>query len=159
MQDREPEFIAPAIKRAYQLFKYKLKIPREIQAAMDRLTPDPQGFGVSKADVVIEAIYENLEAKQQIFKTIEPQLKPDAILATNTSSIPLDEINQVLKNPERLVGIHFFNPVAKMQLVEVVHGQKTDATIGKKALSFVRRLERLPLPVKKAAQVFWSIAY
>ena len=100
--------------------------------------------------MIIEAIYENLEAKQKLFKDLEQRAKPDAILATNTSSIPLDEINVVLTHPERLVGIHFFNPVAKMKLVEVVFGAKTSPEIIKKALSFVRRIDRLPLPVKSS---------
>jgi 3-hydroxyacyl-CoA dehydrogenase/enoyl-CoA hydratase/3-hydroxybutyryl-CoA epimerase len=150
LQDREPKYIAPAIKRAYELFKEKLKTPREIQAAMDRLFADPEGYGIKKADIIIEAIFENLEAKQKLFQDIERKAKPDAILATNTSSIPLDEINQVLTHPERLVGIHFFNPVAKMKLVEVVEGEKTSPEIFKEALAFVRRIDRLPLPVKSS---------
>lgn len=148
LQDREAKFIAPAIKRAYDLYKKKLKTPREIQAVMDRLTPDPDGIGIAKADVIIEAIFENLEVKRSLFKDIEKRCKPDAILATNTSSIPLDEINVVLKDPARLVGIHFFNPVAMMQLVEVVSGTAVTAASNDKAIAFVRRLDRLPLPVK-----------
>lgn len=148
LQDREPKFIAPAIKRAYELFKRKLKLPRLIQEAMDRLIPDPTGLGIARADVIIEAIFENLEVKQKLFKELELLAKPDAILATNTSSIPLDEINVVLQKPERLVGIHFFNPVAMMQLVEVVQGKLTSAELVKKAMAFVRKIDRLPLPVK-----------
>ncbi len=148
LQDRVPELIAPAVKRAHELFEKKLKHPRLVQAAMDRFVPDVEGKGVSKADVVIEAISENLTTKQALYQAIEPHLKPDAILATNTSSLPLDELNQVLKNPERLVGIHFFNPVAMMQLVEVVTGDKTDPGIADKAIAFVRGIDRLPLPVK-----------
>ncbi len=150
LQDREPKFIAPAIKRAYALFKEKLKEPYLVQQAMDRLSPDPEGFGIKKADVIIEAIFEDLAAKQDLFKKVEEQAKPEAILATNTSSIPLDEINQVLKNPERLVGIHFFNPVPKMLLVEVVKSEKTNSAVEEKAISFVRKLDRLPLPVKSS---------
>lgn len=147
LQDREPKFIAPAIKRAYDLFLKKLKVPQAVQAAMDRLVPDTQGYGIAQADLVIEVIFENLEAKQNLFKALEQQIKPGAILATNTSSIPLDEINVVLKNPALLVGIHFFNPVAKMQLVEIVTGARTDIEIAKKATAFVRAIDKLPLPV------------
>lgn len=147
LQDREPQLIAPAIKRAYDLFKKKLKEPRLIQATMDRLTPDYQGLGISKADVIIEAIFENLEVKQKLFQTLEALAKSDAILATNTSSIPLDEINTALRQPERLVGIHFFNPVAKMQLVEIVHGKMTHSETVDKAVAFVRQLDKLPLSV------------
>lgn len=150
LQDREAKFIAPAIKRAYSLYKAKLKNPILAQEVMDRLMPDPTGKGVAKADVIIEAIYENLEAKQALFKTLEQQAKPDAILATNTSGIPLDEINTVLNNPGRLVGIHFFNPVAKMQLVEVVKGKQTEQSVIDKAMVFVRKLDKLPLLVKSS---------
>ena len=150
LQDREPKLIAPAIKRAYVLFKDKLKETYLIQKAMDRLIPDVYGDGIAKADVIIEAIFEDLVTKQNLFKSIEAKAKPQAILATNTSSIPLDEINSVLQRPERLVGIHFFNPVAKMLLVEVVKGKRTDPLIVDKATTFVRKLDRLPLPVKSS---------
>lgn len=150
LQDRLPELISPAIKRAHELFEKKLKIPRLIQAALDRLVPDPAGAGVAKADVVIEAVSENLAIKQSLYQILEPQLKPGAILATNTSSLPLDVLSQVLKNAGRLVGIHFFNPVAKMQLVEVVQSEQTDAKVFNQAMAFVRVLDKLPLPVKSS---------
>lgn len=147
LQDREPKYIAPAIKRAYALYKKKLKLPQLIQQTMDRLLPDIDGNGIKQADIIIEAIYENLEAKQALFKQLEAIAKPEAILATNTSSIPLDQINAVLVNPERLVGIHFFNPVAKMQLVEIVKAKNTRLDIIQKATAFVRGIERLPVQV------------
>lgn len=150
LQDLEPRFIAPAIKRAYKLFKEKLKENYLVQKAMDRLIPDVVGYGIGKADIIIEAVIENLEIKQNTFKMIEATAKPDAILATNTSSIPLDEINTVLRQPERLVGIHFFNPVAKMQLVEIVKGMRTSPAVVEKAIFFVRKIDRLPLPVKSS---------
>ena len=147
LQDREASFIEPAMARAFKLFKDKFKKPRLINDAMDRLTADVSGFGVAKADVIIEAIFENVEAKQNLFRDLEIKAKPNAILATNTSSIPLDEINSVLKDPSRLVGIHFFNPVSRMLLVEVVKGQKTAENVVNDALSFVKQIDRLPLPV------------
>lgn len=148
LQDRSEAFLAPAMKRAHALFKRKLKKQRLIQAAMDRLTPDVAGHGVAKADVIIEAIFENLDAKQDLLRSLEANAKKDAVLATNTSTIPLEEISAVLKEPNRLVGIHFFNPVAKMQLIEVVSADKTDPTVTEKAIAFVRKIDRLPLPVK-----------
>lgn len=150
LQDLEPRFIAPAIQRAYKLFKEKLKEPNLVQQAMDRLIPDVKGNGISKADVIIEAVVEDLKIKQTTFKMIEQRAKPNAILATNTSSIPIDEINTVLQQPERLVGIHYFNPVAKMQLVEVVQGKHTSPEIMERAISFVRQIDRLPLPVNSS---------
>lgn len=150
LQDLEPKMIAPAIKRASKMFKERLKEANLIQRAMDNLIPDVQGSGLSKADIIIEAVVEDLAIKQSIFKQIEAKAKPQAILATNTSSIPLDEINTVLQLPQRLVGIHYFNPVAKMQLVEVVKGQKTSDDVMEKAIAFVRKIDRLPLPVKSS---------
>ena len=100
--------------------------------------------------MAIEAIFEDLEAKQALFRTLERQLRPDAILASNTSSIPLEQIAQALEVPQRLIGLHFFNPVAKMQLVEVVHGSGTDPAIIDRGAAFVRRIDRLPLPVRSS---------
>ncbi len=148
LQDRGPEFLSRAMGRAHDLFKRKLKKPHLVQAALDRLTPDPCGYGVPKADVVIEAIFENVEAKQALYRSVEPQLKRGALLATNTSSIPLELLNQALKVPSRLVGLHFFNPVAKMQLVEIVSAENTDLKVAKQAAAFARHIDRLPLPVK-----------
>ncbi len=150
LQDVSPERIAPAIKRAAKVFKDKFKEAYLAQRAMDRLVPDLNGTGIAKADVIIEAVVEDLSVKQKIFKMLEEKAKPSAILATNTSSIPLDEINTVLQHPERLVGIHYFNPVAKMQLVEVVRGEKTSQEIVDKSIAFVRLIDRLPLPVKSS---------
>ncbi|MFO7594657.1 MAG: 3-hydroxyacyl-CoA dehydrogenase NAD-binding domain-containing protein, partial [Pseudomonadota bacterium] len=150
LQDREAETLARAIARAHKLFKRRLKQPRPIQAAMDRLIPDLSGAGIAHADVVIEAIFENAEAKQQLFREIEPRLKKGAILASNTSSIPLEILAEALQQPERLVGIHFFNPVAKMQLVEIVRGAESSDESLRKAAAFTRHLDRLPLPVKSS---------
>ena len=147
LQDQSPERIAPALKRAYTLFKRKLKRPIKINEAMDRLMPDHKGIGVERADIVIEAIFEDAEVKRSLYKNIEPRMKPDAILATNTSSIPLEELSGALSRPERLVGLHFFNPVAMMQLVEVVNGQSTSAEVLTRAMTFTRQIDRLPLPV------------
>ncbi|ASQ45993.1 3-hydroxyacyl-CoA dehydrogenase NAD-binding domain-containing protein [Legionella clemsonensis] len=150
LQDKSHLQIAPAIGRAHALFKKKLRKPRLIQAAMDRLIADPEGYGIARADVIIEAVFENLEVKQTIMKQVEAKAKKTAIIATNTSSIPLDDISEVMINPKRLVGIHFFNPVAKMELVEVVSSSKTSKEVGKDACAFVNQIGRLPLPVKSS---------
>lgn len=150
IQDRSYETIGRVVKRAHDLYKKRLKQPRAIQEALDRLIPDIKGVGIPKADVVIEAIFENVEAKQSLYRIVEPQLKPDALLATNTSSIPLEVLSQALTKPERLVGLHFFNPVAKMQLVEIVKSAQTDPQVVRQAMAFCRHIDRLPLPVKSA---------
>lgn len=151
LQDREATYLAPAIKRAHKLFKKKLRKPRLIQAAMDRLQIDIEGNGLKKADVVIEAIFEDIKIKQALYKEIEPKLQEHTLLATNTSSLPLEELGKALKKPERLVGVHFFNPVSMMQLVEVVRGEKTSDEEYNKALTFVSKISRLPLPVSSHA--------
>ena len=115
---------------------------------MNRLIPDVEAKGVGKADVIIEAIFEDVDAKRALFASIEPRMKADAVLATNTSAIPLAEISSVLKNPKRLIGIHFFNPVAKMPLVEVVYDKKTDARQVARGAAFCAAINRFPLPVK-----------
>ena len=147
IQDRKTEALANVGKRAFGLFTKRLKIKRLITSAMDRLIPDPKGNGLKRADIVIEAIFEDVKVKQDLFKAIESVVKPDTILATNTSSIPLDEISVVLQNPSRLVGLHFFNPVAMMPLVEIVKSPTTDEDIAKKAAAFTKQINRLPLPV------------
>ncbi len=150
LQDREPKYIAPAIQRAHKLFEKKIRETNLCTAAKDRLVPDHRGIGVSKADVVIEAIYENLEAKQALYAQIEPQIRPDTILATNTSSLPLEDLSEKLNDPTRLVGLHFFNPVAKMQLVEIIHADNTNQQVLDNSASFVKKISRLPLPVKSS---------
>lgn len=150
LQDREPRFVAPAVKRAFELFRGKLKEPRLVQAAMDRLVPDVDGRGVGQADVVIEAIYENADAKRALYAALEPNMKAGALLATNTSSIKLEDLSRDLSDPNRLVGLHFFNPVAKMPLLEVVHTDNTDSRALEQALAFGRHIDRLPLPAKSA---------
>jgi 3-hydroxyacyl-CoA dehydrogenase/enoyl-CoA hydratase/3-hydroxybutyryl-CoA epimerase len=148
LQDQSPERIAPAMKRAADLFKRRLRDKPRIRDALDRLIPDVAGDGARRADVIIEAIFENLQAKRELFARLEAQARPGAILASNTSSLKLADIGANFKNPSRLVGIHFFNPVAQLQLVEVVRGANTDAEVAKKAAAFVRQIDKLPLPVK-----------
>lgn len=150
LQDQNLERIAPAIKRADALFRKKLREPLKARAAFDRLIPDPAGAGVAHADVVIEAIFENVEAKHALFRSLEPRMKPGAILASNTSSLKLEDLRTVLAQPQRLVGIHFFNPVAMMPLVEVVEADRADPAAVRAACAFVKQIDKLPLPVKSA---------
>ena len=147
VQDRQEATLARVIQRAAKLYKKKLKKPRLVQEVLDRLTPDIKGLGVAQADVVIEAIFEDVDAKQSLYKELETKMKPGALLATNTSSIPLEVLSDCLSDPTRLVGIHFFNPVAMMQLVEIVTAKNTDPEVAAKAAAFTRHIDRLPLPV------------
>jgi 3-hydroxyacyl-CoA dehydrogenase / enoyl-CoA hydratase / 3-hydroxybutyryl-CoA epimerase len=150
LSDMKPEPIAGAIKRASDLFGKIMRKRTEIRDALDRLVPDLDGEGVRNADLIIEAVPENLELKQKVYAGLESRMKAGAILATNTSSIPLQDLRTTLEKPERLVGLHFFNPVSRLQLVEVVSHDASDPQILKEALAFVGAIDRLPLPVKSS---------
>jgi 3-hydroxyacyl-CoA dehydrogenase/enoyl-CoA hydratase/3-hydroxybutyryl-CoA epimerase len=150
LADMKPEPIAGAIKRASELFGKILRKRTDVRDALDRLMPDMQAEGVRNADLIIEAVPEKLELKQRVYAGLEPVMKPGAILATNTSSIPLQDLRTTLQKPERLLGLHFFNPVSRLQLVEVVSHDATDPQLLKEALAFVGAIDRLPLPVKSS---------
>lgn len=150
LQDRELIHIEPALKRAKALFKKRLKKTPAVLAAQSRLIADVAGDGVPRADVIIEAIYEDAEAKRALYASIEPRMAEHAVLASNTSALPLEELARDLKLPSRLIGLHFFNPVAKMPLVEVVHGQDTDSKWVSRGCSFATQINRFPLPTKSA---------
>jgi 3-hydroxyacyl-CoA dehydrogenase/enoyl-CoA hydratase/3-hydroxybutyryl-CoA epimerase len=150
LQDRSAELIQPAMDRAKAFFDRRLKDRQAADAAFARLTMDVNGDGVADADVVIEAIVENVDAKRALYAALEPRLKLGAVLATNTSSIKIESLSEKLQDPSRLVGIHFFNPVAQLQLVEIVRGTATQPAVVQSALQFTRKLDKLPLPCQSA---------
>lgn len=151
VQDPSPEALGGMMQRAMKLYGRRFKRQDHLTTAvMDRLIADPKGLGLAKADVVIEAIIEDAKIKQALYKDIEGKLKPDALIATNTSSIPLETLCTALERPERLVGLHFFNPVAKMPLVEIVRGAHSSDESIAKALAFTRHIDKLPLTVKSS---------
>ncbi|MDZ7668224.1 MAG: 3-hydroxyacyl-CoA dehydrogenase NAD-binding domain-containing protein [Gammaproteobacteria bacterium] len=150
LEDREAKLIAPAMKRAAALFEHKYSDARERRAAADRLIPDPAGAGRARADLIIEAVPEKLELKQRIFTELEAVAREDAILASNTSGILLEDIGSALDRPERLAGVHFFNPVARMQLVEVVGHDRLDETVRQRLCAFATAIDRLPVRVSSA---------
>lgn len=150
IQDLDLARLGQVVKRGHTLFSRILKERWAVEAACDRLVPDPEGRGVGRADAVIEAIFENADAKRELYRQLEPRMRQEAILASNTSSIPLEELAGVLSRPERLIGLHFFNPVDKMQLVEVVAMASSAATALARAAALVLALKRLPLPVRSS---------
>ena len=112
--------------------------------------PDFEDFGVGRADIVIEAVPERIDLKREVFQSIEPRMSNDAVLATNTSSIPLEQLRDALCKPEQLVGLHFFNPVARLELIEVVrHNLVSDEALAR-ARAFCARIDRLAAPVASA---------
>jgi 3-hydroxyacyl-CoA dehydrogenase / enoyl-CoA hydratase / 3-hydroxybutyryl-CoA epimerase len=150
LQDRELKFIEPALKRAREGFEKRLRDAGKAAELMTRLTADVAGDGVARADVIIEAIFENVDAKHELFARVEPRMHAGAILASNTSSIMLEQLDDNLPDPGRLVGIHFFNPVSQLPLVEIVKGEASSEDAVQKAIAFTRKIDKLPLPCKSA---------
>ncbi len=148
LQDREMKYVQPALDRAQDLFAKKLKTPEAIKPVAERLKADVEGKGIANADLVIEAIFENKDAKEALYRTTEAQMKASALLATNTSSIPLDELRQAVNAQGRFLGLHYFNPVAQMPLVEIVRQDHLDAANEARALAFCKKIDKLPVPVK-----------
>ncbi len=148
LQDLNEEQLDKALARAKKLFKRRLRTKQAVDAAMARLIADKDGKHVSRADVVIEAIVENLEIKQKVFAGLEAKMKPGAILATNTSSLQIEDIAKSLKDPSRLIGLHFFNPVAQLPLVEVIMGVGAREEDVRKGCAFVTAIRKYPLIVK-----------
>lgn len=150
LQDQSLERIAAAISRLAPGLERRYRDKLQLRGAFDRLIPDVAGDGAVRADVVIEAIFEDLTAKRSLLASVEKRMRPDAVLGTNTSSLRIEDLRSVLERPSRLVGIHFFNPVPKMPLVEVVATEGCDDVMMARAFAFVRRIEKLPLPVNSA---------
>lgn len=148
LSDISKEAIAAAVKSVTGLCRDKHKSSIETRDTLDRLVPDPDARTLGSADLVIEAVPENVELKQKIYQQVEPRLKETAILATNTSSIPLQKLASFLTNPARLVGIHFFNPVARMLVVEVVSHDKISEQVQQQAMAFTAAIGKLPVPVQ-----------
>jgi 3-hydroxyacyl-CoA dehydrogenase / enoyl-CoA hydratase / 3-hydroxybutyryl-CoA epimerase len=148
LQDLDEDQIGKALHRAKGLFKKRLRGKTAIDSAVARLIADPDGKHIKHADVIIEAIVEKLDVKQKLFADLETRAKPGAVLATNTSSLKLEDIAKPLSDPGRLVGLHFFNPVAQLPLVEVVRGKGTREDEVGKACAFVTAINKLPLIVK-----------
>ena len=148
IHDRSRELVEPALERAETLFRRRLKAPGAADEARARLAAD--AAGIAGADLVIEAIVERLDAKMALFEELERHMRPDALLATNTSSIVLERLADGIRHRGRFLGLHFFNPVARLPLVEVVRSDSTDEVYMTRAMSFVNRIGKLPLPCRSA---------
>ncbi|OWQ51565.1 3-hydroxyacyl-CoA dehydrogenase [Stenotrophomonas maltophilia] len=147
LQDREQRFIDPAMERAQALFAKRVKDDSKRPAVAARLKADLAGDGVALADLVIEAIIENPEAKRALYQSLEPTMKADALLTTNTSSIPLDELRDHIQRPAQFAGLHYFNPVAQMPLVEIIHHDGMAPETERRLASFCKALGKFPVPV------------
>jgi 3-hydroxyacyl-CoA dehydrogenase/enoyl-CoA hydratase/3-hydroxybutyryl-CoA epimerase len=150
LQDRAEQYVAPAIERARKFLEKRYPDQAKRDETLARLQADVAGNGIAKADVVIEAIFEDLDAKRELYARIEPKLKPQAVLATNTSSIVLEQLAQNLAAPERLIGLHFFNPVARMPLIEVIHAERTQPQKVQAGLAFARQIDKLAIACRSS---------
>jgi 3-hydroxyacyl-CoA dehydrogenase/enoyl-CoA hydratase/3-hydroxybutyryl-CoA epimerase len=147
LQDREMQYVQPAMERAAKLFDKRIKDPAKRAAAATRLVADVDGAGVARADLVIEAIFENLEAKRALYARLEEAMKPEALLVSNTSSIPLTELRANLRRQSNFAGLHYFNPVALMPLVEIVRHDFMAPEVERRLAAFCRAIDKLPVPV------------
>ena len=145
LSDVSADAINNAVDRARTLYERRLKTPEKINAAMDRLIADPQGEGIASADLIIEAVAERLDVKKIVFADVEQKAKPDAILATNTSAIPLEDIAAALTDPSRLIGLHFFNPVPVLPLVEVIWSKYSNDDAMAKGMQFAGQMKKMPI--------------
>lgn len=150
LQDREQKYIDPAMQRTAKLFSKRIRNANERAAASDRIVPDVAGDGIETADLVIEAIFEDTEAKQSLYADLQERMKPGAILATNTSSIRLEDLRTVYEHPQHFIGLHFFNPVAKLPLVEVIRCDDTEQSTLDSAFAFVKAIGKFPLECKSS---------
>ena len=138
-----------AIARIYQEgAKRHVFSPREVRDGLDRISPVSAPVPLGQCGLVIEAAVEDLELKKKIFQGLDELASDDTILATNTSALPISELAATTRRPERVLGLHFFNPVHRMQLVEIVAGRQTSPEVLQRALHFVRHIGKLPVVVK-----------
>lgn len=151
LRDVKPEFIAKGISNISKLYadgvKRHLFTPTEARAGMDRISPAATEVPLRHTDLIIEAAVEEMALKKQIFRKLEAAADDDTILATNTSALSVSELAASTTHPERVVGIHFFNPVHRMQLVEVVRAPATNPATVRRAIQFVQQIGKLPLLV------------
>ncbi|MCC4589928.1 enoyl-CoA hydratase/isomerase family protein [Xanthomonas campestris pv. cannae] len=147
LQDREQRFIDGALSRAGELFAKRVKDDSKRPAVAARLKGDLAGDGVPTADLVIEAIIENPQAKRELYQSLEPRMQPNALLSTNTSSIPLTELREHIQRPAQFGGLHYFNPVAQMPLVEIVCHDGLAPENQKRLAAFCKAIDKLPVPV------------
>lgn len=151
MKDVAPDALAKGLKAAGKLYLEAVKRRKltqaEATAAFDLITPVHSDVPLASVDLVIEAAVEKLELKQKIFRSLEAASGPGTVLATNTSALSIDSIAGGLADPSRVVGIHFFNPVHRMQLVEIIRGPRTSPAALDTALQFVKGIGKLPVLV------------
>ncbi len=152
LRDLDAERVASGMGNIAGLYasaeRQRIFTERETRAGRDLISPAHTEVPLPHVDLVIEAASENMEVKKTVFKRLDELTRPDAILATNTSALSISELAAATKDPSRVVGFHFFNPVHKMQLVEVIMGTQTTPAVAQRAIRFAQRIGKLPILVK-----------
>ena len=152
LRDVGPEQLAQGLQRAEKLFsearRRGILLRFEASAGMDRIVPVEIPSQMRSTDLVVEAASENMQVKKAIFADLEKRVRPDTILATNTSALSVTEISRDLRDPGRVVGLHFFNPVHRMKLVEIARGELSSDFAVDTAVAFVQRIGKLPVVVR-----------
>jgi 3-hydroxyacyl-CoA dehydrogenase/enoyl-CoA hydratase/3-hydroxybutyryl-CoA epimerase len=162
MRDAQPEAIARGLRMAREVFEERRKrgslSPREVQQKMDRISATAELTGLRRADLVIEAVFEDLDLKRRVLAEVEAATSEDAVIASNTSSLPIAQIARHSQRPARILGMHFFSPVHKMPLLEVVVTPDTDPGATATAVAFGRRLDKQVIVVRDGAGFYTSRA-
>lgn len=147
--DAEPQALARGVKGVLNEVSYNKEIKGpDVQRAVE-LAPlvnaTTSDIELCRSDIVIEAVFEDRQTKQHLFRRLEPLMRDDAILCSNTSTIPISQLAEALERPERFCGLHFFNPVRQMPLVEVIRGPKTSEQTVITAAAYARSLGKSPI--------------
>ncbi len=154
LRDGDPAALAHALRFVHARIAERVAraqlVPHEAAAQRARLRPGLEPAGLGRADLAVELVAEDLDVKRRVFGELEVRMRPDAVLATGTSSLAVDELAAGLRHPERFVGLHFLPPPARWPLVEVVRGARTSEVAVATAVTLVRRLGRIPVVVKDA---------
>jgi 3-hydroxyacyl-CoA dehydrogenase/enoyl-CoA hydratase/3-hydroxybutyryl-CoA epimerase len=154
MKDINTQALSLGVQAATTIFKKSVqrrKISRrEMQQKLNHISPALDFDGFRQTGAVIEAIVENIDVKKKVLADLENYVKPECVLASNTSSLSITKMQEALKHPERFVGMHFFNPVHKMPLVEVIRGEKSSDAAVSTIFQFSKQLGKTPIVVKDA---------
>lgn len=152
LRDINTDQVARGMEDIARLYRDGVKrhrlTPLEARAGMERIHPAPEEVPLRHTDIVIEAAVENLELKKKIFQRLDELVADDTLLATNTSALPVSELAAATRRPERVVGFHFFNPVHRMPLVEIIAARQTSPEVLQRALRFAQQIGKLPVVVR-----------
>ena len=152
MKDLNSDALSLGIQSASKIFQKQVQrkkiTKRQFLQKLNCIAPVLDYSGFHHVDLVVEAIVENIDVKKNVFAELEGQIKPDCIVASNTSSLSVSQMQTSFKNPERFVGMHFFNPVSKMPLIEVIRGEKTSDEAVSTVFQLSKQLGKTPIVVK-----------